>query len=238
MIRIGCLTFLLFFSFLKFCFGLKSTCLYYGNFSELVDQSTFLTNNTCSLFNSIVKKLDNNIITETKVLNYDNLRNAVTSDIIYIATFGNSDYVYLSNQYRISWCDVSNVINQTTDKIWLIDACYSGSIFNCDNLNTNENVIITSTNDVSVSVNTVVDNKFYSTFILALSCLVDVNSFNFCRQYIGCYEEDPQLCQFQIMIEMNIFDNSIYNSLFFYKELHPDLSMGTMLFNGLPWRHF
>lgn len=157
-------------------------------------------------------------------------------DIIWLAGFGTPDGFWSDSEgnNRVSW---GALATKYKVKILIVDACYSGKIF--DYPIPKGVIIISSTNACSVSVNTPEkwSNGEYIASLASMFYCLYIGS----QKYIGCSgnKADPQVCQMSIIMHSCAnwnYRNILLRDIQEYPQYHPDLSIGTVLLNGKPWR--
>ena len=226
--------------FISIVYGYKIYCFYYD---ENYDYG--LTKNSCIIFNKTVNYLFNdtvNMILFDELNNYLSFLNG-SNVIVYLSGFGDYKHIWISpdGKNKLTYCELLDKINPL---VLIVDTCYSGGIFNCENYSKIP-IIITSTNDVSVSTNIPLNGKlgidgYVSSLSLTLYILFTQDEQFKSYNLIGCYEskKDPQVCQLSIIMKLNGIKDDALKTLYTYKKLHPNISIGTLMINNNPWRNF
>ena len=191
----------------------ESVCFHYG---------TGITLSNCIVLHKVLN---------LKLAEMDKLFQS-SFDIAYINGYGSVDGFWLTTDgsKKLDWC---SLVNKVKAKVVVIDACYSGMVFYCNS--TEDKLIITSTNAYSMSANLYAPqlHRWVSSLVFAIWCVVTGN----CGDIPGCvYPVDMQVCQFGLIAKYNTWDTETLRVLYELKDLHPNVSVGTVMINGEPWR--
>jgi len=201
----------------------KILCFNYGD---------SLTTNTCLLVKKTFERMFPHDDFEMKNIS-EIKEKRFYAKIIYIAGYGQPEKGFWLDKRgleKINWCKILENLNAY---VLLIDSCYSGKIFECQNKRIP--IIISSTTGNCVSVNNIVNGKPYSTFSLMLACLVGL--FPECEKIKGCnFPFSPQVCQLGWILLKHNWSNQTLEFLLDFPDLHPNICLGTTLFNGKPWK--
>lgn len=219
---------LIIFFLITFCINLFSTnckCLYLSKDNA---GGWDLPKTNCEYFFSFFNIYG--IKCELKELTKENILNSLENDILILSGFGSNYGMFLDNNYSqeynnnmIYWYEIAKL----TNKIIIIDSCYSGRIF--DFTKDNTNIIITSTG-TEPSWN-ILDNynKNISSFVATFRCIYD--KYYDCPIDLDYCFENFSLCQFKIILSYlkSLSDNWIY-TFYFYEWEYP--AIGSALINN------
>ena len=159
--------------------------------------------------------------------------------VIWLAGFGTPDGFWADpeGKHRVSW---STIVKKYKADVLIVEACYSGQVFRYNI--PKDMIVITSTNESSVSTNTPEEWSnwnYLSTLASMLYCYIYKDEG--CKKYIGCYGPnfDPQVCQMSMFFtncSKKGHGDELLDMVQKYPNYHPNFSIGTVLINGKPWR--
>jgi len=229
--------FILTFIFCSISFAQKRCVCYY-----LSDSGGWsLPYDTCVQYSYLMQSLGMGL-TDIKPLESFNFLDANSYEVVYLSGYGLIDGFFTKysvdavDSTRIPWKDLAEKIDVD---LLLVDACFSGYIFDYNNAST---VVITSANKTP-SWNVILDkrdNLNVSSFVIMLRCIFDVNydcpiNVKQCAKYNSMWFAgfiDPQECQFNLIVEKTI-RNTYMN---FSMKTDPVVGITTTYINGIPWR--
>lgn len=158
--------------------------------------------------------------------------------IIWLAGFGTPEGFWADSRgnEKLFW---GSLVNEYNTDVLIVDACYSGRIFDYET--PSNMMIISSTNAYSVSTNTE-EEWLHDGYIASLASMIYcvLTQDMGCKKYVGCIGvADPQVCQMSIILNSlsdPIKQGNALRCIYRHPEYHPNFSIGTVLIDGVPWR--